>query len=116
MGRNFALNEPQGEVGVSLEKTKQKTFFRETLLHFVTTQMQAVVTIYYHCMVFLLSFNGNTVNREIFARILFLRIALKSYLRLGHDLPISVNKRVIHKAFREDFIFRKLHICEVSRK
>ena len=44
---------------------------------------------------------GNTVNPEIFARILFSQIALKKYLkqvkysRLGHDLPISVNNRVI---------------------
>ena len=36
-------------------------------------------------------------------------------LRLGHDLPISVNDRVIFQ-FREDFIFRKLSLCKVSRK
>ena len=35
--------------------------------------------------------------------------------QLGHDLPISVNDSVF-LAFREDFIFTKLHICEVSRK
>ena len=33
--------------------------------------------------------------------------------RLGHDLPIPVIKRVISQ-FREDFIFTKLHICEVK--
>ena len=35
-GRNFAPNETQGEVGVSL---------RETHFHSITTQMQAVVTL-----------------------------------------------------------------------
>ena len=34
-------------------------------------------------------------------------------LRLGHDLPISVNDRVL-SPFREDFIFAKLRMCEVS--
>ena len=47
-GLNFALNETQGEVGVSLKKKKKKKkkifFFRETLFHSVTTQMQVVVT------------------------------------------------------------------------
>ena len=32
-----------------------------------------------------------------------------------HDLPISVNDRVI-SPFREDSIFTELRICEVSRK
>ena len=35
--------------------------------------------------------------------------------QLGHDLLILVNDRVI-SPFREDFIFTKLRICEVSRK
>ena len=35
--------------------------------------------------------------------------------RLGHDLPISVNDKVI-QPFREDFIFTKLRIREVLRK
>ena len=35
--------------------------------------------------------------------------------RLRFDLPISVNDRAI-SPFREDFIFTKLRICEVSRK
>ena len=48
-----------------------------------------------------------TVNPEIFARILFSRIELKDifdakYSRLGHDLPLSVNDRVI-SPFLEDF-------------
>ena len=33
---------------------------------------------------------------------------------LGHDLPISVNDRVI-SPFWEEFIFTKLRICEVSQ-
>ena len=63
---------------------------------------------------------GNTVNSEIFERILFSQIALKDIFvtlknsRLRHDLPISVNDRVI-LPFHEDFIFAKLCICEVSR-
>ena len=61
----------------------------------------------------------SAVNSEIFARILFSRIALKDifaafklrhYLR--HDLPISVNDRVI-LLFREGLIFTKLRICKV---
>ena len=48
-GRNFALNGTQGEVGVSLKKIYIYFFFffffRETHLHSVTTQMQAVVTL-----------------------------------------------------------------------
>ena len=35
--------------------------------------------------------------------------------RLGLDLPISVNDRMI-SPFSEDFIFVKLRICKVSRK
>ena len=45
-------------MGVSLKK---KFFFRETLFHSVTTQTQAVVTIYYHCMVLLLPSNADRV-------------------------------------------------------
>ena len=66
-GRKFALNGTQGEVGVSLKKKKIFFFFfffRETHFHSVTTQMQAVVTltdIYYHCIVFLLPLNGNSM-------------------------------------------------------
>ena len=35
--------------------------------------------------------------------------------RQESDLPMSVNDRVISQ-IREDFIFAKLRICEVSRK
>ena len=67
-----------------------------------------------------LSVTSDTVNPEIFARILFSRIASKDIFatlksRLGHDLPRSVNDKVI-SPFREDFIFTKLRICKVSRK
>ena len=34
-------------------------------------------------------------------------------LQLGHDLPLSVNDMLI-LPFREDFIFTKLRLCEVS--
>ena len=76
-------------------------------------------------------FRRNIVNPDILAIILLSRIALKdiSYVnpeifsiisvkrhvcdaknsRLGHDLHISVNNRVI-SAFHEDFIFTKLCI------
>ena len=56
-----------------------------------------------------------TGNSEIFARILFSRIALKRHICdvnnscLGQDLPISVNDRVI-SPFREGLIFTKLFI------
>ena len=57
-----------------------------------------------------------TVNQEIFARILFSRIAVKDiFATLDHDLCVSVNYRVI-SLFHEDFIFMKLHILEVSQK
>ena len=36
-------------------------------------------------------------------------------LQLGHDLPISV-KDILILPFREDLIFTKLCLCEVSRK
>ena len=55
----------------------------------------------------------NTVNSEIFARILFSRIALKGHIwdirnsRLGHDIPISVNDRVI-LPFHEGFNFTEI--------
>ena len=51
-----------------------------------------------------------------FCKILFSRhiCDVKNSLQ-GHDLPISIKDRVI-STFREDFIFTKLRICEVSRK
>ena len=50
-----------------------------------------------------------SVNSEIFARILFSRIALKHIKKsqLEHDLPTSVNGRVI-LSLREGFIFAKI--------
>ena len=67
-----------------------------------------------------LSYKLTTVNPEIFARILFSRIALKDIFvalkfAIFHDLRILVNYRVV-SPFREDFVFTKLRICEVSRK
>ena len=55
----------------------------------------------------------HTVNLEIFARILFSGIALKNacnvkHLRLGHDLLILVNDRVI-SPIREDFFHEISH-------
>ena len=54
-----------------------------------------------------------TVNSEMFARLLFSRIALKDIFetvkksRLVHHFPISVNDRAI-SSFREGLIFTKL--------
>ena len=57
-----------------------------------------------------------TLNPEIFARILFPRIALKDLLSLlGYDLHISVVDRVI-SPFREDFIFTKPRIYKTLAK
>ena len=42
-------------------------YFRETHFHSVTTQTQAVVTICYHCIIFLLPFNGNSMCYGYFA-------------------------------------------------
>ena len=36
-------------------------FFLIFFYHSVITQMQAVVTVYYHCIVFLLPFNGDSM-------------------------------------------------------
>ena len=65
----------------------------------------------------------NTVNSEIFAKILLWRKALKvifATLKIrdyGMIYPyiVSVNDRVIVQK-REEFIFTKFLICEVSRK
>ena len=53
-----------------------------------------------------------TVNSEIFANSVKRHICDVKKLPFGHDLLISVNKRVI-TPFREDFIFTKLLISEV---
>ena len=57
-------NHPKWDIGRSgslLKKNGFFFFFRETHFHSFTTQTQAVVTIYYHCIVFLLPFNGNSI-------------------------------------------------------
>ena len=49
--------------------------------------------------------NCSTVNSEIFVQTLFSRIALNviygmlKKMRIGHDLPVSVNDRVISRGF-----------------
>ena len=67
VGRNYVLNGMEGEVGVSLKKIKKSFFWGATHFHSVTTQTQAVVTIYYHCIIFLLPFNGNSMCYGQFA-------------------------------------------------
>ena len=63
----------------------------------------------------------HTVNLEIFCENFISGNSVKRHIcdvknsRLGHDLHISVNDRVI-SPFREGFIFMKLRIREVSRK
>ena len=64
----------------------------------------------------------STVNPEIFARILFSRIASKDiittliFARLGHDLSRSVNDRVI-STFARILFSRKIALyAKVSRK
>ena len=59
--------------------------------------------------------SGNFRENFIFANSVKRHICEAKNSRLGHDLHISVGDRVI-SAFREDFIFTKLRICEVSRK
>ena len=58
---------------------------------------------------------GNFCENFIYANWTKRHICDVKSLPLGHDLPISVNNRVI-SPFREGFIFIKLRICEVSRK
>ena len=61
----------------------------------------------------------NSVNLEIFTRILFFANSVKRHIcdikksRLGHDLATSVNDRVI-LPFREGLIRTKLCRCKVS--
>ena len=59
--------------------------------------------------------SGNFRETFIFANGVKRHICEAENSRLGHDLHISVNDKVI-SALREDFIFTKLRICEVSRK
>ena len=58
---------------------------------------------------------GNFRENFIFANSVKRHICDVKNSRLSHDLHISVNDRVI-SPFREDLIFTKLRICEVSRK
>ena len=58
---------------------------------------------------------GNFREKFIFANTVKRHICDVKKSRTGHNLPISVNDRVI-SPIREDLIFTKLRICEVSRK
>ena len=49
------------------ESPEKIFFFRETQFHSVTTKTQAVVTIYHHCIIFLLPFNGKSMCTGLFA-------------------------------------------------
>ena len=57
---------------------------------------------------------GNFRENFIFANSVKRHICDVKITRLWHDLPISVNDRMT-SLFREDFIFTKLRMCEVSR-
>ena len=59
--------------------------------------------------------SGNFHQNFIFANSVKRHTCDVENSRLGHDLPASVNDRVI-LPFLEDFIFTKLCICKVSRK
>ena len=58
---------------------------------------------------------GNFRENLIFTNSIKRHICDVKNWRPGHDLPISVNDRVI-SPYRERFIFTKLRICEVSPK
>ena len=58
---------------------------------------------------------GNFRENFIFAKSVKIQIYDVKHSQTGHDLPISVNHRVI-SPIRESLIFTKLCICEVSRK
>ena len=63
-GRNFALNGTQGEVGVSLKKKNFFFFFLGRLIFILSPhkcKLWYYQTIYYHCIVFLLPLNGNSM-------------------------------------------------------
>ena len=59
--------------------------------------------------------SGNFRENFIFADSIKRHVCDIKYSPLGHDLPISVKDRIF-SPFREDFVFRKLRICEVLRK
>ena len=56
---------------------------------------------------------GNFHENFIFTNSVIRHICDVLNFELGHDLPISVNDRMIFP-LREDFIFMKLRLCEVS--
>ena len=56
-----------------------------------------------------------TVNQEIFARSVKRYICGVKNLRLGHDLPISVNDRVISPFHEESMHMRSFAIVKPSR-
>ena len=58
----------------------------------------------------------DTVNLEIFARILFSRVVLKAYLARKKNRDFDMIKDKEFSLFREEFIFAKLRMREVSRK
>ena len=61
----------------------------------VATQMQAEVTIYYHCIVFLLPFNGNTCCKCVMANLLpVLDLGLISIASLGPMASTKVESHV----------------------
>ena len=58
---------------------------------------------------------GNFRENFVFANNVKRHICEVKNSRLGHNLTISVNDRVI-SPLHEGFIFKKLRMCEVSRK
>ena len=59
--------------------------------------------------------SGKFRDNFIFASSVLRNTCNRRIQRLGYDLPLSVVDRVI-SPFREDLIFTKLRMCEVSRK
>ena len=96
-----------------------RRFYKQTVKFLI--RQRNIRYLIWICTVFLSPFSHNKDARLTycefgnFASILFSRKALKViFVRLEHDLHISVNDRVIARN-REDFIFTNLRICEVSR-
>ena len=59
--------------------------------------------------------SGNFRDNFIFENSVKKHICDVKNSRPGHDIPLSVNDRVI-SPFRKGYIFTKLRICEVSQK
>ena len=92
--------------------SKIKTIFREkkyNMIWKVQKYVQLVIPSLLYCK------SGNFRENFNFANSVKRHICDAKNLRLAHDLHISVKDRVI-SAYRKDFIFTKLRICEVSRK